>query len=435
MATSGELFRQFSCGGQDALLRRLYGTAPAQLARQRARYCHVLQRFEQYYGAGRQVRIFSAPGRLELGGNHTDHQNGIALAAAANLDIIAVAAPARGSLVRVKSYGFDKLDVVDLSEQAPQAQESTHSASLIRGIAGEIRRCGGTANGFDAYTASDVLRGSGLSSSAAFETCIATIWNALDNQGHFSPLDTARFAQYAENTFFGKPSGLLDPLSCTEGGVICVDFADPKAPRIRRGKLDLAKAGYCLCVTDTRGSHSELTGEFARIRTEMESVSRYFGADVLRQVPEETVRQNIVPLRKACGDRAVLRALHFYAESRRAEREYQCLLQGDFAGFLALVAESGHSAFEYNQNAYCIHTPDKQAIPLALAISQEVLRGRGVYRLQGGGFAGTIQAFLPQTLRENYCTAMDAVFGAGSCHAVTVRESGAQELLPEESLS
>ncbi len=433
MATSGELLEQVSRGGWDTVLRRLYGEAPAQLARQRARYCEALRHFAQYYGPGRQARLFSAPGRLELGGNHTDHQNGVALAAAANLDIIAVAAPSHSSLVRVKSYGFDKLDVVDLSEEAPQAQESTHSASLIRGIAGEIRRGGGAANGFDAYTTSDVLRGSGLSSSAAFETCIAAIWNALDNGGRFLPLDTARFAQYAENTFFGKPSGLLDPLSCTEGGVICVDFADPAAPRIRRVRLDLEKAGYCLCVTDTRGSHSELTGEFARIRAEMESVSRYFGAAVLRQVPEATVWQNIIPLRRACGDRAVLRALHFYAESRRAAQEYTCLSQDDFAGFLALVAESGHSAFEYNQNAYCIHTPDKQAIPLALAVSQQVLRGQGAYRLQGGGFAGTIQAFLPQALRDTYCTAMDAVFGPGSCRAVTVRESGAEELIPKES--
>jgi galactokinase len=428
MATSGELLYEISHGKRDSVFRQLYGGTPQRIARQRERYCDALLGFEAYYGPGRQVRVFSAPGRIELGGNHTDHQNGVALAAAADLDIIAVTAPCSGGLIRVKSYGFDKLDVIDLARRGPQAGESTHSASLIRGIAEEMLRRGGKAGGFDAYTTSDVLRGSGLSSSAAFEIVIGTILNSLYNAGRFSPLTVAQIAQYAENTFFGKPSGLMDPLSCAVGGAICVDLKNPEHPVIRKIGMDMQKTGYCLCITDTKGSHSEMTEEFTRIRTEMEAVSHFFGKPVLRQITEQQVIKEIVPLRKACGDRAILRALHYFAECRRAKAEASCLAAEDFAGFLRQIAESGHSSFEYNQNAYCIDAPEKQAIPLALALSQKVLHGRGAWRLQGGGFAGTIQAFVPPELLGPYRQAMDSVFGAGSCRVVRVRSCGAKEL-------
>lgn len=426
MAFSSELIRRIEDGAYDSALIRLYGRC--ELPRQRERYTHALRCFAEYYGPNRQVRIFSVPGRTELGGNHTDHQNGLALAAAVNLDIIAVASPSDDGLIRVKSYGFDKLDVIDLTHRGPRAGESTHSASLIRGIADEMERRGGRVGGFDAYTASDVLRGSGLSSSAAFEVAMGTVLNGLYNGGRFSPLEIAQIGQYAENTYFGKPSGLLDPLCCAMGGMLCADFAQPDAPVIDRLTLDLAPFGYALCVTDTKGSHSELTPAFAAVRQEMESVANQFGRAVLRDVPEKDVLLSLASLRQSCGDRAVLRALHFYAECRRVRQEYACLEKKDFDGFLALVAESGHSAFEYNQNAFCTETPRCQPIPIALALSQAILHGRGAWRLQGSGFAGTIQAFVPQDLLESYRDAMEQVFGPGSCLVLTVRAEGGIEL-------
>ena len=427
MASGRELFRQISSGAYDDALARLYGGG-AMLARQRARYCDALLRFETYYGHGRQVRVFSVPGRAELGGNHTDHQNGVALAAAVDLDIVVVAADTAVPQIRVKSYGFDKLDVIDLTSIGLRAGESTHSASLIRGIAEELQRRGGRVGGFDAYTTSDVLRGSGLSSSAAFEVAMGTVLNYLYNDGRFSPLEIAQISQYAENTYFGKPSGQLDPLSCAVGGTICVDLAHPEAPKVDRCTVDLEKLGYALCITDTRGSHSELTGEFAAVRQEMESVANQFGRAVLREVPEQEVLFSLPALRRACGDRAVLRALHFYGESRRARQAYEALCRKDAAAFLALVNESGHSAVEYNQNAFCAAQPEQQPIPVALALAQHLLQGQGAWRLQGTGFAGTIQAFVPLGRRQAYCGAMDGVFGPGSCRAVRVRDAGCIEL-------
>lgn len=424
MATSGELSREISSGAFDRTFARLYGPGRQQIARQRRRYGEALQNFEAYYGRGRQVTLFSAPGRTELGGNHTDHQNGIALAAAVDLDIIAVASPNGDEIARVKSYGFNKLDIVDLRLKELQPGERAHSASLVRGAAAAMEFFGGRMGGFDAYTASDVLRGSGLSSSAAFEVVIGAILNREYNGGRFSAFEIARMGQYAENIFFGKPSGLLDQAACALGGAICVDFANPEAPQIQRTEMALAREGYSLCITDTGGSHSDLTEEFAAIRAEMESVAHQFRRHVLREVPYAELMDALPRLRAACGDRAVLRALHFYGECSRARAEYSALQKGDFSAFLALVAESGHSSFEYNQNAYCGAHPETQPIPLALAVSQQILGRQGACRLQGGGFAGTIQAFVPQALLEAYRGGMDRIFGAGSCRVLRVRADG-----------
>lgn len=428
MITSTALFRQISQGNRDGDLRQIYGDETQVLVHQRERYCDALLSFEKYYGAGRAVCVFSVPGRTELGGNNTDHQNGVALAAAVNLDIIAVVAPNGSNLIRVKSYGFNKLDVVDLNLARPVAEESTHSASLIRGIAVELSRRGGTVGGFDAYTTSDVLRGSGLSSSAAFEVMIITILNFLYSGGRISALEMAEISQYAENHYFGKPSGLLDPLTCALGGAIYADFAAKKTPEIRSLPLDLASAGYCLCITDTRGSHSELTPEFSAIRMEMESVSHYFGRSALREVQERQVFQEMPRLRKVCGDRAVLRALHFFSECQRVYQEYDSLKQQDFQRFLELVRDSGHSAVEYAQNAYCTAQPQQQPLSVALALSASILRGQGASRLQGTGFAGTIQAFVPNDKVDDYCRRIDRIFGAGSCQAVSVRNEGSFQM-------
>lgn len=428
MATSAQLIQQITAGQWDPVLQRLYGTAA--LARQRQRYCAALEQFELYFGPGRQVRMYSAPGRAELGGNHTDHQHGYGLAAAVTLDLIAVASPNPDGYVRVKSRGFNKLDVIDLTQAGPQEGESTHSASLIRGIAEGFRAAGREIGGFDAYTASDVLRGSGLSSSAAFEMGMAVIWNGEYACG-LEPPALAKICQYAENTYFGKPSGLLDQLTSAVGGVIFADFADPLQPQIEKIHAEgLLPAGMALCVTDTRGSHSELTGEFAAIRQEMEQVAVCLGQKVLGQVPEADFWAALPRLRRLCGDRAVLRAIHYFEENARALAQRDALRAGCFADFAALVLESGRASFALCQNVYCSTDVRHQGLSVALALSQSLLRGStGAWRMQGGGFAGTIQAYVPQPLLERYRTAIERVFGAGSCYVLRLREEGAGRIL------
>ena len=374
--------------------------------------------------------MYSAPGRAELGGNHTDHQHGYGLAAAVTLDLIAVASPNPDGYVRVKSRGFNKLDVIDLTQAGPQEGESTHSASLIRGIAEGFRAAGREIGGFDAYTASDVLRGSGLSSSAAFEMGMAVIWNGEYACG-LEPPALAKICQYAENTYFGKPSGLLDQLTSAVGGVIFADFADPLQPQIEKIHAEgLLPAGMALCVTDTRGSHSELTGEFAAIRQEMEQVAACLGQKVLGQVPEADFWAALPRLRRLCGDRAVLRAIHYFEENARALAQRDALRAGCFADFAALVLESGRASFALCQNVYCSTDVRHQGLSVALALSQSLLRGStGAWRMQGGGFAGTTQAYVPQPLLERYRTAIERVFGAGSCYVLRLREEGAGRIL------
>ena len=430
MATSGQLRQQILNGQWDEVLSALYGTAPAVLARQRQRYAEALARFELYYGPGRQVHIYSAPGRAELGGNHTDHQHGYGLAAAVMLDLVAVASPSDDGFIRVKSRGFNKLDVIDLSEPEPQQGESTHSASLIRGIAEGFRAQGKVVGGFDAYTTSDVLRGSGLSSSAAFEMGMAVILNGEYGCGLAAP-ELAKICQYAENTYFGKPSGLLDQLTSAVGGVIFADFADPTQPVIEKiHTAGLLPAGMTLCVTDTRGSHSELTGEFAAIRHEMEAIATCLGGRVLGQVKERDFWAELPRLRKVCGDRAVLRTIHYFEENARALAQRNALVSGDFAAFLRLIQESGHASFALCQNVYCAADTRHQGLSAALALSQSLLEGQGgAWRMQGGGFAGTIQAFVPGMLTAKYHDAMERVFGAGSCYLLRLREQGAVQVI------
>lgn len=428
MATSKQLKRQIEAGEWDGELLALYGAA--QLERQRARYCAALEQFELYYGPGRTVRVYSAPGRAELGGNHTDHQHGYGLAAAVTLDLVAVASPSDDGYIRVKSRGFNKLDVIDLNEAEPQAGESTHSASLIRGIAEGFRAAGKKIAGFDAYTVSDVLRGSGLSSSAAFEMGVATVLND-EYACRLLPPQLARICQYAENTYFGKPSGLLDQLTSAVGGVIFADFADPSAPKTEKIHAQgLLPEGMCLCVTDTRGSHSELTDEFAAIRREMEAAAACFGKKVLGEVSEAEFWPALPRVRAACGDRAALRAVHYFEENARALAQRNALYDGRFEDFLAMVRASGHASFELCQNVYCHKDIKRQSLAVALALSQSVLANAGgAWRMQGGGFAGTIQAFVPAPVLEKYICAIEAVFGAKSCYVLRLREQGAQRAI------
>ena len=332
--------------------------------------------------------------------------------------------------VRVKSRGFNKLDVIDLTVEGPQEGESTHSASLIRGIAEGFRAAGKAVGGFDAYTASDVLRGSGLSSSAAFEMGMAAIWNGEYGCG-LAPAELAKICQYAENTYFGKPSGLLDQLTSAVGGIIFADFADPQQPVLEKIHADgLLPPGMSLCVTDTRDSHSELTGEFAAIRQEMEQIAAFLGKKVLGQVTESAFWAALPALRKACGDRAVLRAIHYFEENARTLAQRDALQAGQFAAFAALVLESGRASFALCQNVYCSTDVRHQGLSVALALSQSILQGSpGAWRMQGGGFAGTIQAYVPQSLLERYHSEIERVFGKGSCYILRLREQGAVKVI------
>ena len=427
MATTMQLKKQIQEGVYDAAFSALYGSEPATLAAQRERYSTLVDRFAEEYGADREVRLYSAPGRTEIGGNHTDHNNCVVMAADVILDVVAVVSPNEDNVVRVKSYGFDKIDDVDLSILTPQKREMEQSAGLIRGVAAGFVEAGGKVGGFDAYTTSDVLRGSGLSSSAAFEVCMGAIFRGEYNDNDmekFSQVKIAQIGQYAENVFFGKPCGLMDQTACAVGSAITIDFKDPANPVVGTAKFDLATHNFALCISDTKGSHADLTDDYAAIRREMESVAEQFGKPVLREVDEQEFLKAIPSLRSKVGDRAVVRAIHFYNDCRRAADLCAAIRDDRFEEFLQLVIEGGHSSFEFNQNAYSIKNPQEQGVPLALAISQKVLKGRGAWRLQGGGFAGTIQAFVPVDLLEEYRAAIDALFGEGSCHVLSVRNYG-----------
>ena len=413
MANTIELKQQIAQGEYDAAFTKLYGAAAVQ--EQRKRYTDLINEFEKAYGTVRTVRLYSAPGRTEIGGNHTDHNNGVVLAGSVNLDMVAVVSPNEENVIRVKSLGFDKIDDVDVNILTPQPREAEHSASLIRGVAKGIVDAGGKVGGFDCYSTSNVLRGSGLSSSAAFEVCIGAILRG----------------EYAENVFFGKPCGLMDQTACAVGGVITIDFKDPSKPVVGQTAIDLAKHGFVMCISDTKGSHADLTDDYAAIRREMESVAAQFGKAVLRDVDEDEFYKAIPQLRKAVGDRAVVRAIHFYNDCRRAAQLCDAVRDDDFDTFLKLIIEGGHSSFEFNQNAYSIKAPKEQGVPLALALSQKVLNGRGAWRLQGGGFAGTIQAFVPVDLLDAYKAAIDGCFGEGSCHVLNIRNYGAVPVTPD----
>ena len=421
-----ELKAQLMSGAYDDRLRRVYVTDDA-VQEQRARYAALAETFASLYNADRDVRLFSAPGRTEVGGNHTDHNHGRVLAAGINLDAAAAAAKNDENIVRVKSAGYD-MDVVDLSDLSVHKNERGHSPALVRGMCRGFLNHGYKIGGFDAATVSQVLSGSGLSSSAAYEVLVGVMLNALYNDGAADAVTIAKIAQYAENEYFGKPCGLMDQTACAVGSFVTIDFADPKNPAIEEVKFDFTACSHALCIVDTKGSHSDLTDEYAYIREEMESVAQCFGKTVLREVPEADFYAALPSLRKKVGDRAILRAMHFYADNARVLKEVAALRAGDFESFKQYIRESGFSSFMYNQNVFSVKKPQEQPVALALAVSQQVLEGRGAWRVHGGGFAGTIQAFVPLDLLEAYKSAMESVFGAGTCYVLSIRPVGGVEI-------
>ncbi len=396
--------------------------------RQKERYIRVSDEFDEIYGSGSDVSVFSAPGRTEVCGNHTDHNKGRVLAASVNLDAVAVASYNDDNIVRIKSEGY-KMDVVDLSELEPKKEETGKSVSLVRGVCAEFARRGYKLCGFNAATASDVLSGSGVSSSAAFEVLVGTIISHMFNDGCVSAVEIAQIAQKAENEFFGKPCGLMDQMACSVGGFVEIDFKNPAKPFIEKVDFDFANCGHSLCIVNTGGSHSDLTDDYAAVRSEMEQVAQCLGASVLRETDKDSFIKNIPEIRKSCGDRAVLRAMHFYADNERVLEESSALKNSDFEKFKALVIESGRSSYMYNQNVFTCSDPVNQPVSLGLALCDKVLKGKGAWRVHGGGFAGTIQAFVPDECLEEFSAVMKYVFGEKSCYILSIRPVGGVKII------
>ena len=401
-------------------VKHLYGAGWEQ---EKARYEEIRAGFETFFGDSQGARFFSAPGRTEIGGNHTDHNHGRVLAAAINLDVVGMAKPNGLEVIRLKSVEYDRVDEVDITSLAPN-QSDYGSRSLIRGICARCKELGYEIGGFDCFTKTRVLKGSGLSSSAAFEILVVTIISHLYNDGKIDPVEAAKIAQYAENVYFGKPSGLLDQMAASMGSVTAMDFADPSKPIVENVDFDLNAYGHALCVVDTGGNHADLTPDYAAVPQEMKAVAKYFGKEFLRDVDEREFYSSLVELRKATNDRAVLRAMHFYDDDRLAHEEAEALKRGDFEGFLKMVNASGRSSQTLLQNVYSPAHPEEQGISLALTLSEFYLQGRGACRVHGGGFAGTIQAYVPFDLLDSYRDGMESVFGKGSCYVLTVRSCG-----------
>lgn len=407
-------------GELDGELTTLYGAERLEDARSRC--AAVLSGFAKTFECLPEA-LFSAPGRTELGGNHTDHQHGRVLCGSVDLDMLACAAPNGTDLVRIRSEGYPALEV-DLRDLKVREEEKNSSPALVRGVAARLVELGCRPAGFDAYVTSTVLSGSGLSSSAAYEILVATIVDCFFGGGTLDPVERAKVGQYAENVYFGKPCGLMDQMGSSVGGAVAIDFADPAAPVVQKVEYDFARSGHALCIVDTGSCHADLTDDYADITREMGAVAAHFGKKFLRDVDEGAFRAALPQLRKECGDRAVLRAMHFFEEDRRAEQEAQALERGDFDAFLALVDQSGLSSALNLQNTWSAAAPQQQAIPVALAVGRELLGGSGAIRVHGGGFAGTIQAFVPNGKLETFRRGMEELLGPGMCHILHIRPQG-----------
>ena len=386
--------------------------------------------FREAFG-GEPERYFSAPGRTEIGGNHTDHQRGRVLAAAVNLDTLAAVRVNGTGTIRILSQGYP-MSVVELNQLEPQAEEVNTTPALIRGVAARFVQLGCRVEGFDAYCTSTVLPGSGLSSSAAYEVLIGTIINHLFFDGRVSQPEIAQIGQYAENVFFGKPCGLMDQTASAVGNLVSIDFFDKDKPVITPVDFDFSACGHALCIIDTRASHADLTDEYAAIPGEIKKVCAHFGKEVLTQIDEQEFYAAIPALRKSCGDRAVLRCVHFYQDNARVPRQVAALQSGDFDTFLKLISESGHSSWMYLQNVIPAGYKEHQDVAVSLALCEHYLQGRGAFRVHGGGFAGTVQAFVPFDLLDSFRAGVDAALGAGACHVLSIRPQGGVEAFPAE---
>ena len=382
--------------------------------------------FAQVFGT-QPERYFSAPGRTEISGNHTDHQRGRVLAAAVNLDTVAAVRINGSDVIRIQSKGYPMCEI-SLKELEPVASEVNSTSALIRGVAARFAQLGCAVSGFDAYVESTVLPGSGLSSSAAYEVLVGTIINHLFFDAKATQPEVAMIGQYAENVFFGKPCGLMDQTASAVGGLVTIDFADKNHPDIRPVAFDFATAGHALCIIDSGADHADLTDEYAAIPGELKALCAHFGKEVTTEIDEAEFYAAIPALRAKVGDRAVMRAIHEYNENRRVPQQVAALERGDFREFLRLVKESGFSSWMYLQNVIPAGYKQQQAMAVALALCEKYLQGRGAYRVHGGGFAGTVQAFVPYDILDSFKAGIDAALGEGACHVLSIRPQGGVEM-------
>ena len=415
--------QELSDGVHAARLASLYCCAPAETASEAARYAAVLDGLEKTFGSHAEAGLYSAPGRTEIGGNHTDHQHGRVLAGSVNIDMIAAAAPNDKNQLRVQSEGYD-LCVIDLNDLEARKEEENTTASLLRGECAAFTQRGAKLAGLDVYISSNVPKGSGVSSSADFEVLIGVILNDCFMTEKVSPIAIAQIGQWAENVYFGKPCGLMDQMASSVGNIITIDFASPAKPVVEPVAVDFSKAGLALCILDSGADHADLTDEYAAIPAECRAVAAVCGGEVLRDVPFETFLAKLPECRRQCGDRAVLRAFHVYADNDRVAKQVAALHDGDFGTFLSLVNESGCSSWEYLQNVIPAGYKEHQEVGVTIAAAKHLLGDKGAVRVHGGGFAGTVQAFVPVEMLDEFKAGMEAILGEGRCHVLSIRPEG-----------
>lgn len=426
MKATGCLKRELQEKKYRELLKDIY-VDEAVLDYQTARYIQAIEKFEELYGE-QEVEIYSAPGRSEVGGNHTDHQHGQVLAAGINLDAIAIAAKTEDGQIKIVSDSFH-IEPIALDDLGKKEKEAGTSEALVRGVACRLREEGYQLGGFCAYMTSDVLMGAGLSSSAAFEVAVGTVISGLYNHMEISPILIAQVSQFAENVYFEKPCGLMDQMASSVGSLVNIDFADTKNPVVKKVDVDFDKFGHSLCIVDTKGNHADLTEEYALVPLEMKKVAKYFGCQYLREVDEEQFYRELPKIREKTGDRGVLRAIHFFGDHKRAGDEVAALQNGDFEEFKRLITESGDSSYKYLQDVFANCDVQNQSVSLGLALSERILGKKGACRVHGGGFAGTIQAFVPNDMVAEYREKIEHFFGEGSCHVLKVRKYGGMKVL------
>ena len=415
--------QELSDGVHAARLASLYCCAPAETASEAARYAAVLDGLEKTFGSHAEAGLYSAPGRTEIGGTHTAHQHGRVLAGSVNIDMIAAAAPNDKNQLRVQSEGYD-LCVIDLNDLEARKEEENTTAALLRGECAAFTQRGAKLAGLDVYISSNVPKGSGVSSSAAFEVLIGVILNDCFMTEKVSPIAIAQIGQWAENVYFGKPCGLMDQMASSVGNIITIDFASPAKPVVEPVAVDFSKAGLALCILDSGADHADLTDEYAAIPAECRAVAAVCGGEVLRDVPFETFLAKLPECRRQCGDRAVLRAFHVYADNDRVAKQVAALHDGDFGTFLSLVNESGCSSWEYLQNVIPAGYKEHQEVGVTIAAAKHLLGDKGAVRVHGGGFAGTVQAFVPVEMLDEFKAGIEAILGEGRCHVLSIRPEG-----------
>ena len=427
MVRTNELIEKLTNGEYNEKLSYIY-SCTGDVKYYADRYISVINGYGETFGEAESLELFSAPGRTEIGGNHTDHQHGCVLAGSVNLDVIAAVSLNGENIIRIKSKNYD-MDVIDIDDLEIHPEQYDKAIALIRGVLRKFKDMGYELKGFNAYTESNVLKGSGLSSSAAFEVLIGTIVNHLFANAEVDPVEIAKIGQFAENVYYNKPSGLMDQMASSVGSVVSIDFNSTEKPVVKKVDFDLTKYDHSLCIIDSGADHADLTDEYAAVPADMKLVANYFGKQYLREVDYKDFISEMGNIRKKLGnDRAVLRAFHYFHDSQRAVEEAEALKNGDFEGFLKLSKESGLSSYMYLQNVYASSIPKQQAVAVTIAMCGEILGDRGAYRVHGGGFAGTVQAFVPNDMLDDFKTRVEAVLGKGMCHVLQIRPVGGYKL-------